>query len=75
MIQPENKNNHFTDNQANGMHRQIKASLYPNGSPGSRDRDSHSPETETWIELVDSCIYPRIKFRERYMETPEVPYR
>jgi len=26
-----------------------------------------------WTDLVDEVIYPRLKFRERYMETPEAP--
>lgn len=30
---------------------------------------------ESWTELVDEVIYPRLKFKERYMETPEAPFQ
>jgi len=69
------QSNDLTAENAAGLHPQIKASLFPNFSAGNRAVDSFPRETETWDELVDSLIYPRMKFRERYMETPEAPYR
>jgi len=73
-ISKENNNELLAENAA-GLHPQIKASLFPNFSTGNRTADLHSREPENWDELVDSLIYPRMKFRERYMETPEAPYR
>ena len=75
MNQQNENNSDPVGNGAGGLHPQIKASLYPNYTPENRELNLQAPETETWAELVDTCIYPRIKFRERYMETPEAPYR
>jgi len=53
---------------------QIIASLYPDSIPET-DHNFQQFATETWVEITDTYIYPRMKFRERHMESPEVPFR
>ena len=74
--------NHLNENKSGpieigepGFHPQVKASLYPNSTAQDTEPHLQVRESEAWAGLVDNCIYPRIKFRERYMETPEAPYR
>ncbi|MBN2410840.1 hypothetical protein JXQ31_04045 [candidate division KSB1 bacterium] len=75
MNQTNDNKSDFTGTDTAQLHPQIKASLYLNNTAGNAGLNLQGRDTEAWTELVDSCIYPRIKFRERYMETPEAPYR
>lgn len=51
--------------------QQVTASM----NTGSGAQGNAGAGGETWTDLVDEVIYPRLKFKERYMETPEAPFQ
>ena len=63
-----------SDKAMDSIPPQIIASLYPDSIP---ETDHHFQQfaTDTWVEITDTYIYPRMKFKERHMESPEAPFR
>ncbi|HPG42072.1 MAG TPA: hypothetical protein PLP19_22150 [bacterium] len=69
---PNNLSSNLAGEDLSSLPQQVMTSLHK-GSGGAQG--IVGTEGDTWTDLVDEVIYPRLKFKERYMETPEAPFQ